>query len=127
MVLGVVAGLLLVFGGVMTGLFVVTGNELDSVEKKLATSVSQGEDRTKELERLRGELQTAKNRLADTEQDLTGTRNDRDEQARQKRVIADCLNRLTTALDAAGRNDQSGFSRATQGMTRICNEAERYL
>ncbi|KXK58230.1 hypothetical protein AWW66_30960 [Micromonospora rosaria] len=126
-VLGLVAGLLLVFGGVMTALFVTTRNDLDGTEKRLAAAVTESGNRATELEKLRGELKSAQDRLADTQQDLTGTRNDRDEQARQKRVIANCLNRLTTALGAAARNDQAGFSRASQGLEAICDEAERYL
>ncbi|GGM27135.1 hypothetical protein GCM10012279_52120 [Micromonospora yangpuensis] len=121
------AGLLFVFGGVMTGLFVVKGNELDRTEQRLTATSTDLDQRKKDMEKLNGELKTARDKLADTEQDLTGTRNDRDEQARQKRVIANCLDKLTTALNAAARNDQSGFSRATQGMDQICDEAERYL
>ena len=49
-------------------------------------------------------------KLDNTEQDLTGTQNDRDEQARQKKVIASCLDKLTTALGAAAAGDTGARS-----------------
>ncbi|MEU4641371.1 hypothetical protein [Micromonospora sp. NPDC023814] len=131
LVLAVVAGLLFVLGGVMTGLFVSTSSELDRTEKKMASEVSQRDGTIaangKEIEKLKADLQTVKDKLDDTEQDLTGTRNDRDEQARQKKVIANCLDKLTTALGAAAAGNKAAYDKAVQGMDKICNEAEKYL
>jgi hypothetical protein len=131
LVLAVVAGLLFVLGGVMTGLFVSTNNELGRTEKKMASEVSQRDGTIaangKEIEKLKADLQAVRDKLDDTEQDLTGTRNDRDEQARQKKVIANCLDKLTTALAAAANGNKAAYDRAVQGMDKICNEAERYL
>ncbi|MEV5764134.1 hypothetical protein AB0L34_06095 [Micromonospora sp. NPDC052213] len=131
LVLAVVAGLLFVLGGVMTGLFVSTSSELDRTEKKMASEVSQRDGTIaangKEIEKLKADLQSVKDKLDDTEQDLTGTRNDRDEQARQKKVIANCLDKLTTALGAAAAGNKAAYDKAVQGMDKICNEAEKYL
>ncbi|MFY1598946.1 hypothetical protein [Micromonospora sp. WMMD737] len=131
LVLAVVAGLLFVLGGVMTGLFVSTTNELDRTEKKMASEVSQRDGTItangKEIEKLKTDLQAVRDKLGDTEQDLTGTRNDRDEQARQKKVIANCLDKLTTALAAAANGNKAAYDRAIQGMDKVCNEAEKYL
>ncbi|MEU7933015.1 hypothetical protein [Micromonospora echinofusca] len=131
LILAVVAGLLFVLGGVMTGLFVSTTNELDRTEKKMASEVSQRDGTIaangKEIEKLKTDLQAVRDKLGDTEQDLTGTRNDRDEQARQKKVIASCLDKLTTALAAAANGNKSAYDKAIQGMDKVCNEAEKYL
>ncbi|WP_433391826.1 hypothetical protein [Micromonospora sp. KLBMP9576] len=131
LILALVAGLLFVLGGVMTGLFVTTNNELGRTEKKMASEVSQRDGTIaangKEIEKLKADLQTVRDKLGDTEQDLTGTRNDRDEQARQKKVIANCLDKLTTALAAAANGNKAAYDKAIQGMDKVCNEAERYL
>ncbi|MFG1778237.1 hypothetical protein ACGFIG_17630 [Micromonospora sp. NPDC049048] len=131
LILAVVAGLLFVLGGVMTGLFVSTSNELDRTEKKMASEVSQRDGTIaangKEIEKLKTDLQAVRDKLGDTEQDLTGTRNDRDEQARQKKVIANCLDKLTTALAAAANGNKAAYDKAIQGMDKVCNEAEKYL
>ncbi|MEU9506693.1 hypothetical protein AB0D32_10480 [Micromonospora sp. NPDC048170] len=131
LVLALVAGLLFVLGGVMTGLYVTTNNELGRTEKKMASEVSQRDGTIaangKEIEKLKADLQGVRDKLGDTEQDLTGTRNDRDEQARQKKVIANCLDKLTTALAAAANNNKAAYEKAIQGMDKVCNEAEKYL
>ncbi|MGS2614490.1 hypothetical protein ACVCAH_08175 [Micromonospora sp. LZ34] len=131
LILAVVAGLLFVLGGVMTGLFVTTSGELDRTEKQMASQVSERDGtiaaNAKEIEKLKADLQGVQDKLADTEQDLTGTRNDRDEQARQKKVIATCLDKLTTALNAAAAGNRSAFDKASKGLDKVCNEAEDYL
>ncbi|MDH6460374.1 hypothetical protein M2302_000529 [Micromonospora sp. A200] len=131
LILALVAGLLFVLSGVMTGLFVVKSSELANTERRLSGQVSERDGtiaaNTKELEKLRVDLQSAQDKLADTEQDLTGTRNDRDEQARQKKVIATCLDKLTTALGAAAAGNRSAFDKASKGMNKVCDEAENYL
>ncbi|MGN9803550.1 hypothetical protein [Micromonospora sp. L32] len=131
LILALVAGLLFVLSGVMTGLFVVKSSELASTERRLSGQVSERDGtiaaNTKEMEKLRVDLQSAQDKLADTEQDLTGTRNDRDEQARQKKVIATCLDKLTTALGAAAAGNRSAFDKASKGMNKVCDEAENYL
>ncbi|MFG1951254.1 hypothetical protein [Micromonospora sp. NPDC048830] len=131
LVLGLVAGLLFVLGGVMTGLYVTKSSELDRTEKRLTAQVGERDGtiaaNKTEIEKLKADLQSVRDKLADTEQDLTGTRNDRDEQARQKKVIATCLDKLTSALAAAAANNKAAYDRATQGMNKVCDEAENYL
>lgn len=127
LVLALVAGLLFVLGGVMTGLYLNTSGDLERTEQTLATRTTERDDRVKEIEKLKTELQTAKDKLSDTQQDLTGTKNDRDEQARQKKVIASCLEKLTAALTAAAAGNKAAYDQATKGLDAICNEAEKYL
>ncbi|SCG76970.1 hypothetical protein GA0070213_11772 [Micromonospora humi] len=126
-VLALVAGLLLVLGGVMTGLYVTTDGKLDRAERQVSQRDGTISANQREIEKLRGEMKTVQDRLADTEQDLTGTKNDRDEQARQKKVIASCLDKLTTAIAAASRGDKAAFEAANKGLDKVCDEAENYL
>ncbi|WFE39125.1 hypothetical protein [Micromonospora sp. WMMD998] len=127
LVLGLVAGLLLVLGGVMTTLYVTTNSKLTKAEQQVSQRDGTISANQREIDRLKGEMKTVQERLADTEQDLTGTKNDRDEQARQKKVIGDCLNKLTTALAAASRGDKAAFEEANKGLDKVCDEAENYL
>ncbi|OZV79232.1 hypothetical protein CA850_17625 [Micromonospora echinospora] len=127
LVLAIVAGLLFVLGGVMTGLYLNTSGDLERTEKNLVARTTDRDTKVKEIEKLKGELQTAKDKLTDTQQDLTGTKNDRDEQARQKKVIASCLEKLTTALAAAAANNKTAYDQAVKGLDAVCDEAEKYL
>ncbi|MFG3555471.1 hypothetical protein ACGGAQ_13970 [Micromonospora sp. NPDC047557] len=131
LVLALVAALLFVVSGVMTGLFVTKNNELNRTEKRLTGQVSQRDGtiaaNTTEIGKLKTDLQAMQDKLDNTEQDLTGTRNDRDEQARQKKVIASCLDKLTTALGAAAAGNRSKYDAAMKGLDKVCDEAENYL
>ncbi|MEU4399496.1 hypothetical protein [Micromonospora orduensis] len=131
LVLAVVAALLFVVSGVMTGLFVTKNSELNRTEKRLTGQVSQRDGtiaaNTTEISKLKTDLQTMQDKLDNTEQDLTGTRNDRDEQARQKKVIASCLDKLTTALGAAAAGNKGAYDAAMKGLDKVCDEAENYL
>ncbi|MET7881018.1 hypothetical protein [Micromonospora profundi] len=131
LVLALVAGLLFVVSGVMTGLFVTKNNELNRTEKRLTSQVSERDGtiaaNTTEISKLKTDLKTMQDKLDNTQQDLTGTRNDRDEQARQKKVIASCLDKLTTALGAAAAGNRSAYDAAMKGLDKVCDEAENYL
>ncbi|GGR69169.1 hypothetical protein GCM10010169_10780 [Micromonospora fulviviridis] len=127
LILGIVAGLLLVLGGVMTGLYVTTNGKLHKAEQQVSQRDGTITANRQEIDKLKGDLQTVRDKLADTQQDLTGTKNDRDEQARQKKVIASCLDKLTTAIAAASRGDKAAFDAANKGLDKVCDEAENYL
>ncbi|WP_410812391.1 hypothetical protein [Micromonospora sp. 067-2] len=131
LVLALVAALLFVVSGVMTGLYVTKNGELNRTEKRLTGQVGERDGtiaaNTTEIAKLKTDLQTMQDKLDNTEQDLTGTRNDRDEQARQKKVIASCLDKLTTALGAAAAGNKGAYESAMKGLDKVCDEAENYL
>ncbi|MFR9774976.1 hypothetical protein ACL02O_02830 [Micromonospora sp. MS34] len=127
LILALVAGLLFILGGVMTGLYVTTNGKLDKAEKQVSQRDGTIAANQQEIDKLKADLQSVRDKLSDTEQDLTGTKNDRDEQARQKKVIASCLDKLTSALRAASRGDKAGVDAASKGMDKVCDEAENYL
>ena len=128
LVLSIVAGLLFVLGGLMTGLFVAKSGELDKTERNLTAQVADRDGRItandKEIERLKRDLQTANDKIKAIEQDLTGTKNDRDEQERQKQVIAKCLDLFAKAMAST---TSAAFEKAIKEADKACTEAEKYL
>ncbi|MCW3813289.1 hypothetical protein ONA91_02310 [Micromonospora sp. DR5-3] len=127
LILALVAGLLFVAGGVMTGLYVTTNGKLHRTEQRVSQRDGTIAANRQEIDKLKADLQTVRDKLSDTEQDLTGTKNDRDEQARQKKVIATCLDKLTTAIAAASAGNKAAFDKANKGLDKVCDEAENYL
>lgn len=127
LILAVAAGLLFIVGGVMTGLFLSTAGDLNRAEKQLSQRDATIAANTEELDEVKVDLLRTQDALANARQDLTGTQNDRDEQARQKEVIATCLDRLTTALAAAAIGDRKAHEKATEDLEEVCAEAEGYL
>ena len=126
-----VAVLLLLGVGVMSVLYVTKNNELDKTEKQLSAQIAErdttiGANKT-EIEQLQGDLQSMKDKNKELEQNLSGTKSDRDEQARQKRVIGSCLTKLSNALAAAADNDRAAYNKAMKGLDKICDEADKYL
>ncbi|MCN0151525.1 hypothetical protein [Salinispora arenicola] len=127
LILAVVAGLLFITGAVMTGLFLNTAGDLNRAEKQLSQQDATIAANTEELDEVKVDLLRTQDALANAQQDLTGTQNDRDEQARQKEVIATCLDRLTTALAAAAIGDRKAHEKASEDLEEVCEEAEEYL
>ncbi|WP_326560179.1 hypothetical protein [Micromonospora sp. NBC_01796] len=128
LVLSIVVALLFTVGAVMTGLFVTRSNELNRTERELTGQVADRDTRlaanSREIERLNRGLEAANDRIKAVEQDLTGTKNDRDEQARQKAVIANCLDLFSKAMTASS---ESAFKKALEEADKVCAEADGYL
>ncbi|WP_329108553.1 hypothetical protein OG792_07820 [Micromonospora sp. NBC_01699] len=128
LVLSIVVALLFSVGAVMTGLFVTKNNELTRTERELGGQVADRDTRlaanSREIERLNRGLEAANDRIKAVEQDLTGTKNDRDEQARQKAVIANCLDLFSKAMTATS---ESAFKKAIDEADKVCAEADGYL
>ncbi|MEV4628856.1 hypothetical protein AB0J90_21565 [Micromonospora sp. NPDC049523] len=128
LVLSIVVALLFAVGAVMTGLFVTRSNELTRTERELTGQVADRDTRlaanARDIERLNRALEAANDRIKVVEQDLTGTKNDRDEQARQKAVIANCLDLVGKAMTASS---ESAFKKALEEADKVCAEADGYL
>ena len=129
--LAVVAALLFVFGGVMTGLFVAKSSELDRTRKDLTAQVAERdatiEANHAEIEKLKQDLEAANDKIAAVEQDLAGTEEARKELQRQKSVIAECLALLGEAGEAAAAGNRSAYERTVEKLEPVCDEAGRYL
>lgn len=131
LVLAIVAGLLFALSGVMTGLFVAKAGELTDTKREFTGQVADRDTtiaaNNSEIERLKRDLEAANDKIADIEQDLTGTKNDRDELARQKQVISNCLNLLGEAGAAANAGDRAAYEKAMKKAGPVCDEADKYL
>ena len=92
----------------MAGLFVAKSSELNRTERELRAQVSDRDAKldtsTKEIDRLKRDLEAANDKIDSVQQDLTGTKNDRDEIARQKQVISKCFDLLGVAATATTRS-----------------------
>ncbi len=128
LVLAIVAGLLFVAGGLMTGLFIAKSGELTKTESALTSQIADRDSKIEangsEIDRLQRELQTAKDKVKDVEQSLAGTQNARDEQERQKEVIVKCLNLFSDAMTATSK---AAFDKAIKAAEKACDEADKYL
>lgn len=128
LVLALVVGLLVPVSVVLTGLFVTKSNELNRTERELTGQIAERDRKItangQEIDQLKRNLQAANDKIAAVEQDLTGTKNDRDEQARQKAVIANCLDLFGKAMTASS---QSAFDKAIKEAEKVCDEADGYL
>ncbi|MFC7545558.1 hypothetical protein [Plantactinospora sp. GCM10030261] len=124
LVLAGVAGLLLVATVVLTGLFVSKSGALARAERTVAQRDAEVATKRTEIEGLQRDLRAANDKARAAEQDLTGTRNDRDEQQRQKEVISTCLEKLTEALAS---ESQAEFDKNIKVAEKACEEAEKYL
>jgi hypothetical protein len=131
LLLAIAAGVLFVVGAMMTGLFVAKSSQADRTERQLTAKVADRDATIAanggEIERLKRDLEAANDKLGTVEQDLSGTKNDRDEQQRQKQVIGRCLDQLNTALGAAAAHNRAAYDKAAKGLDQVCNEAQRYL
>ena len=131
LILAIVAGLLFVLGGVMTGLFVAKNSELSSTKQDLGAQLT-SKDSTistneKDIAKLRDDLTKAQNELEDTKQVLGGTRKDRDQIEKEKQVISRCLTLFTQSINAIAAGDRATFQRITPERQRVCAEASKYL
>ncbi|HEX7745556.1 MAG TPA: hypothetical protein VF462_09880 [Micromonosporaceae bacterium] len=120
LMVALVAVLLFVLSGVMAVLFFMKSSDLTRAEGELRSQGAQ-------VDQLKKDLQTANDRATKTQQDLTGTKNARDELERQKRVISRCLKLLGEAGRAARDGDRSAYNDAIKEAEPVCKEADRYL
>ncbi|HEX5595635.1 MAG TPA: hypothetical protein VFX61_06370 [Micromonosporaceae bacterium] len=131
LVLTIVAVLLFVLGGVMTGLYLAKSNELNSTRNDLTAQIAERDDtigaQEKEIGELKRDVETAKDKIDSVEQNLKGTENQRDELERQKQVISKCLNLLGEAGAAANAGNRSAYEKAMKEADKVCDEADRYL
>jgi chromosome segregation ATPase len=129
--LAIVAGLLFVLGGVMTGLFVAKGSELSSTREDLNAQVAERDTTIKtkndEIGKLEGELDKAKAQLDEANQKLGGTQNERDNIQKEKQAIAKCLRLIEQMFAAAANGGQAAVERLGDQVDKACTEAEKYL
>jgi chromosome segregation ATPase len=131
LILSIVAGLLVVLGAVMGGLYVSKNNELSSTRQELTAKVADRDStistKEKDIGKLKADLEKAKADLADTKQTLTGTQKDRDQIEKEKQVISRCLQLFANSMTAALAGNRAEVNRLSSDLDKTCNEAEKYL
>jgi septal ring factor EnvC (AmiA/AmiB activator) len=130
-ILSVVAGLLLVAGGLMTFLWLDTSGELDDTRADLTAQISELNDtvaaRDGEIDRLGGELQETQDSLTDAETRLEGTENTVEELEDNQDTIRECILLLGAANAALEEGDDAEAAALADQAEPICEEADRIL
>jgi hypothetical protein len=130
-IVSVVAGLLLVVGGVMTYLWVSTASELDDTRVDLTGQVEELNTtvgaRDGEIDRLNDELQQTQDELSDAQTALEGTENQVDVLEEEKDTIRQCLVLFGEANAAIEAGDDAAAEAILAEAEPICEEADRAL
>lgn len=130
-IVSVVAGLLLVVGGVMTALWVSTASELDQTRADLTGQVNELNDtvadRDGEIDRLSDELQQTQDELSDAQTALEGTENQVDVLEEEKDTIRECLLMFGEAAAASDAGNEAEANAIIAEAEPICEEADRAL
>ncbi|WP_305787101.1 hypothetical protein [Symbioplanes lichenis] len=128
LVLGIAAALLLVFGGLMLGLYLNEHGNLNDTKGNLRDTRA---DLTAQVEEQKGIVSSTQQKLADAEKkagDLTtqlgATKADLAETKGQRDVLVPCMRRIQDAFDAASNGDGGGVDRALRGARTACDKAE---
>lgn len=130
-IVSVVAGLLLVVGGVMTYLWLSTASELDETRADLTGQVDELTDtvaaRDGEIDQLSDELQQTQDELSDAQTALEGTENQVDVLEEEKNTIRECLVLVSEASAAIDAGDTARAESILADAEPICDEADRAL
>lgn len=112
---------------VMTGLYLSKSSDDKRTRAQVAAQQKTISDQGKKIDGLSGDLQSTKDQLSKTQQDLTGTKNTADELQHEKEVISNCLTLLGEAGAAADRGDRTTYNAKMKQADSACNEADKYL
>jgi len=121
--LAVIAALLFVTGGVLGGLLVGQTGETDRARDEVAAQKVTLDANSTEIEKLKSDLDAANDKVAAIQQELDGSKNDRDEQERQKQVVGKCLDQI---LEAFAATSESQLTSRLKAAEKTCDEADRY-
>ncbi|HEV7711629.1 MAG TPA: hypothetical protein VGP16_25810 [Asanoa sp.] len=121
--LAIVAALLFASGGVLGGLLVAQRGETDRARTEIAAQKQKIAEHETEIDKLKVNLDSVNSKNLLTEQELDGSKNDRAEQERQKKVVAKCLDLL---LDVFASTSQSQVEKRLKAADKTCDEADRY-
>ncbi len=123
-VLSIATALLFVASGVLGGMFVVQRGQTDDGNVRIAALQADVTAKTKKLEELQANLDSVNSANILKQQELDGSKNDRNEQERQKKVIGKCLDLL---LEVFAADTESEFDKKIRGAEKTCDEADSYM
>ncbi|WP_306211118.1 hypothetical protein [Actinoplanes sp. RD1] len=128
LVLSIAAALLLVFGGLMLGLYLNEHGNLNDTKGNLRDTRA---DLTAQVEEQKSIVTSTQQKLADAEKktgDLTSqlgtTKTDLAETKSQRDALVPCMRRIQDAFDAAANGDGPGVDRALRSARSSCDKAE---
>lgn len=129
LVLAIAAALLLVFGGLMLGLYVNERGTLNDTKANLRDTRTDLTTQVNEQKTLVTEQQEklalAEKRANDLNTQLGATKTNLTEMTAQRDVLVPCMRRVQDAFDAAATGDSSGVTRALRAARTTCDKAER--
>ncbi|GIF67155.1 hypothetical protein Ais01nite_51900 [Asanoa ishikariensis] len=123
-VLSILAGLLFISSGVLGGMFVVQRGETDRGNVEIAAQNADLTAKAKKIEELQTNLDSVNSANILQQQELDGSKNDRNEQERQKKVVSKCLDLL---LEAFAADTESQFDKKIRAAEKTCDEADKYM
>src|SRR5206468_5449904 len=114
----------LIAAGLMTAMYVDKGSKLDTANTTLKARNSTISTREAEIKQLKSDLQAKSDQLDKSQQDLRGTQTDNEKNKHDKQIVAQCLQLLLAALDAADKGDKATFEKKLNDIKKPCNEAQ---
>jgi len=133
-ILAVATALLLILAVVMTGLFVVKNNDLESTQKDLAASKSQVarqqatiKENEAKISGLQGEVTKTKSDLAAAQQELSGVKSRLGNTQAEKQVVEQCLRLVFQFIEALADQDRARANALVAQLRAPCDAAERII
>ena len=77
-----------------------------------------------DYQQVKSDLQAKSDQLDKSQQDLRGTQTANEKNKHDKQIVAQCLQLLLAALDAADKGDKATFEKKLNDMKKPCNEAQ---
>ncbi|GIF73106.1 hypothetical protein [Asanoa siamensis] len=124
LVLSIVTAFLFIASGLLGGLLVAQRGETSRANTEIAAQRDEITAKTKKLDEMEANLNAVNSENLLKGQELEGSKNDRNEQERQKKVVAKCLDLL---MDAFSADTESQFDKRIAAAEKTCDEADRYM
>lgn len=128
LVLAIAAAMLLVFGGLMLGLYLNERGNLNDTKANLRDARADLTAQVKEQQTIvteqQAKLAQTEKRANDLNTQLGATKTNLAEVTAQRDVLVPCMRRIQDAFDAAANGDSSGVSRALRQARTTCDKAE---
>jgi hypothetical protein len=124
LVLSIAAALLLVFGGLMLGLYVNERGNLHDTQAALTDTRAQVEQQKTLVTQQTAKTTAAEKNAADLTAQLDKKNTDLNDMKGQRDVLIPCMRRIQDAFDAAANGDSGGISNALRQARTLCDKAE---
>lgn len=123
--LGGATAVLLVFGLMMTGLFIFKSNQLAEMNSKVTTAESASTAKDAKVTALQKQLTDLQTRLAHTQQQLTGATQSVATTKANRQAISQCLKLVNQALTTARTGSSNELDAALKKLKAPCARADK--